>query len=108
MNVNIDTIQIVITAIIFLAVSVERGVEIFRPWLTKIKNADWQNVAKLGAAILLGFGLAFLLRLDILAMLGFTFPPVAGYAAIGLLASGGASMWHGILEWLKTIKGATA
>lgn len=104
MNINLETLYVVIVAIAFLAACVERGVELFRPLLLKVKDAEWQNVAKLGAAILLGFGLAFLIRLDVLAMLGFTFPPVAGYAAAGLLASGGASLWHSVLEWLKTIK----
>jgi predicted Co/Zn/Cd cation transporter (cation efflux family) len=104
MNIDLAMIQIVIAAIVMLAVAVERGVELFRPLLMKIKTVEWQNDAKLGAAILLGFGLSALLRLDILAMLGFTFPPLAGYAAAAFLASAGASPWHAILEWLKTIK----
>lgn len=104
MNINLQNVYIVLTIIAMLATAVERGVELLRPWLMRIKAADWQNVAKLGAAILIGFGLAFLIRLDVLAMLGFTFPAVAGYAFAGILASGGASAWHGVLEWLKTIK----
>ena len=100
---TLESIVVVLTAIALLAASIERGIELFRPFFNKIKNVDWQNVAKLGAAILLGFGLAFLIRLDILAMLGFTFAPIAGYITAGLLASAGASPWHALLEWLKTI-----
>lgn len=104
MNINLQSVYVVLTAIAMLAAVVERGVELFRPLLMRIKAAEWQNAAKLGAAILLGLGLAFLIRLDVLAMLGFTFPPAAGYAAAGILASTGASAWHAVLEWLKTIK----
>ncbi len=103
---TIQILIVVLTAIALLAASVERGIELFKPLLNQIKSPDWQNVAKLGAAILLGFGLAALIRLDILAMLGFTFAPVAGYLAAGILASAGASPWHAFLEWLKTIKNA--
>jgi len=104
MNINLESVYVVLTAIAMLAAAVERGVELLRPLLTRIKAADWQSVAKLSAAIVIGFGLSFLIRLDVLAMLGFAFPPAAGYAAAGVLASSGASAWHGVLEWLKTIK----
>jgi hypothetical protein len=104
MKITIEMVITVIGLIALLAATVERGVELFKPGLNKISDEEWRKVAKLGAAILLGFGLAFLVRLDVLALLGFTFHPVAGYVTAGILASAGASPWHAILEWLKTIK----
>lgn len=104
MDINLEMIKTAIAAVIMLAIAVERGVQLFKPLFLKITDENWQDVAKLGAAILLGFVLAFLIRVDTLTMLGFNFAPVAGYAVAGLLASGGASVWHDILEWLETIK----
>jgi hypothetical protein len=104
MKITLDLILSIVVLLAALSAVVERGVLLFRPLFLKIKDAEWQNVAKLGAAILLGFGLAFLVRLDVLAMLGFVFAPAAGYAITGILLSFGASFWHPILEWLKTIK----
>jgi len=104
MNINLENVKFVLVAIVMLATAVERGIELFRPWLLKIKVIEWQNVVKLGAAIVLGFCLSALIKLDVLAMLGLTYPPVAGYAAAGVLASAGASTWHAVLEWLKTIR----
>jgi hypothetical protein len=101
---TLETVIALVTVIGTLAVAVERGIELFRPLWVKITDELWQNVAKLAAAILLGFGVAALLGINPFAILGLPYPPVAGYAFAGFLASGGASSWHAILEWLKTIK----
>jgi hypothetical protein len=93
-----------LTAVALLAASVERGVELFRPLILKIKDVQIQGVVKIAAAALLGFGLSALLRIDVLAILGISFNPVVGYLAAGVLASAGASPWHAILEWLKQTK----
>lgn len=93
-----------VTVIAMLAAAVERGVELFRPLWLKITDQVWQNVAKLSAAIVLGTAVAALLNIDPFALLKLPYPPLAGWVFAGFLASGGASSWHAILEWLKTIK----
>jgi len=104
MEITLENVIAVVTVISLLAGFVERGVELFRPLWMKITVPVWQNTAKMGAAIILGFGLSFLLKLDPFAMLGLPIMPVWGYLFAGSLASSGASGWHAILEWLKTIK----
>lgn len=104
MNITLEMVIAVLTVIAMLATAVERGVELFRPLWNKIQNQDWQNWAKLGAAIVIGTMVAFLLRIDPFAMLGLPYPDYTGFIFAGFLASGGASGWHAILEWLKTIK----
>jgi hypothetical protein len=101
---TLETIGIVLTVVAMLAASVERGVELFRPLLMKINNLDVQNAAKIGVAVVLGILVAALLRLDILATVGISYSPWAGYVAAGVLASAGASPWHALLEWLKTLQ----
>lgn len=103
---TLDTVIALLTVVSMLATVVERGVELFRPLWVKVeaKSKDWANVAKLATAMLLGTGIAALLRIDIFAGIGVPQPPLYGYALAGILSSGGASMWHAILEWLKTIK----
>jgi hypothetical protein len=100
---TIENLTLVLTAVALLAASVERGIELFRPVIEKL-STSWQHVVKIGGAILIGFGLAALLRVDVLAMLGVSFYPVAGYLLAGVLASAGASPWHAVLEWLKQTK----
>ena len=102
---TIEMIQSVLVVLVFLALAVERGVELFRPLFSKIPEAGyWQATVKIAIAMTLGVFLSALLRLDILAMLGLTLAPAAGYVAAGVLASAGASPWHALLEWLKSIK----
>lgn len=104
MSITLEMVIAVITVIGMLAGAVERGVELFRPLWLKITDQVWQNSAKLAAAIVLGIAVAFLLKIDPLQMLGFAYPAWVGFVVAGFLASGGASGWHAILEWLKTIK----
>ena len=102
--INLESVLAVLTVVAFLAAAVERGVELFRPLLLKIIDENIQNAVKVAVAIVLGVALAALIRIDALAMLGITFNPWAGYVAAGVLASAGASPWHALLEWLKSIK----
>jgi hypothetical protein len=44
------------------------------------------------------------MKINPFAMLGLPYPEYTGWIFAGFLASGGASGWHAILEWLKTIK----
>lgn len=104
MSITLEMVIAVLTIIAMLATAVERGVELFRPLWVKITNQEWQNVAKLAAAIVLGCGVAFLLKINPFVMLGLPYPEYTGWIFAGFLASGGASGWHAILEWLKTIK----
>ena len=102
---TIEMIQSVLVVLVFLALAVERGVELFRPIFSKIPEVTyWQATVKISISILLGVFVSALLRLDILAMLGLSLSPAAGYVAAGVLASAGASPWHALLEWLKSIK----
>lgn len=101
---TLETVIALVTVIGTLAVAVERGVELFRPLWLKIQDPEWQNVAKLCAAIVLGSAVAALINVNVFAILSMPYPPIAGFIFAGLLASGGASSWHAILEWLKTIK----
>lgn len=104
MNITPEVLEGLITAVIILALSTERGIELVKPLFLKIADPNWQKVAKIGAASVLGFAVSALVKFDPLAQLGFNLSPWAGYAAAGLLASAGASPWHALLEWLKTIK----
>lgn len=102
---TLETLISVLAVLAALAAFVERGVELVKPILEKlIKDGAWLISAKVLLASLVGFGLAALLRIDPLAMIGVSVSPVIGYAAAGVLASAGASPFHAILEWLKTIK----
>lgn len=102
--ITIESIELALVAVITLAAMVERGVELVRPLILKIADIQAQNVVKIAAAVVIGFGTAALLQINVLGILGLAVPPVAGYAAAGVLASAGASPWHALLEWLKTIK----
>lgn len=104
-SVTSATLVAAITVLIVLAGMVERGVEILKVPVEKIlKDEAWRRASKITLAILLGFGLSALLRLDVISALGIQGVPfVAGYAVTGVMASFGASFWHPILEWLKTI-----
>lgn len=108
MNITLETIEAAVAIVIFVALAVERGVAIARPLTLKIKDLEWQASAKIVLAIVLGILVAALLRLDFLTTVGIPlFGAWAGYVAAGVLASAGASPWHALLEWLKTLKNDT-
>ena len=105
MEITFQSIGVALAAVAIVAAAVERGVELFRPLWNKIKNTDIQNTAKIGAALLLGFFVASVTKIDFFAMLGLSgLAPLAGYVAVAVLASAGASPWHALLEWLKTLR----
>ncbi len=100
----LDKIVAVVATLATLSVIVERGLELVKPLFLKIKDENWQKSAKIAAATLVGFGLAAVLKYDALAQFGLSVPAWVGFLATGAAISGGSSVWHPILEWLKTIK----
>jgi hypothetical protein len=102
---DIESLVAVFAVLLTIALAAERLIEIFKPIIEKIQDPNWLTSAKVGAAVLVGFGLAALFRFDMLARLSVTGTlPVVGYAAAGLVASVGSSTLHALLEWLKTLQ----
>ena len=103
-QITLEMALVAVGIVFAVATMVERGIELVRPLLEKIKNESWLKSAKVGAAVIVGFVLCYFLKLDAMSAFGFSLPPIAGYAVTAALASAGASPWHALLEWLKTIK----
>jgi len=98
-----ETLALALGTLLVLAGAVERAVAFFKPLTDKVV-VEWQPSVKIGAAVLLGFGLAALWRCDFLAAVGVPTLPVLGYLASGFLVSLGAATLHSILGVLQMLK----
>lgn len=98
-----ETLTFALGILLVLSGAVERAVEMLKPLITKVAD-EWQTTVKIGAAVLLGFGLAALWRFDFLAAVGVPTLPVLGYLASGFMVSLGASVIHPILGILQMLK----
>lgn len=87
--------------IIVLAIIVERVVEIVK---SLIKEGKVNKSVVL--SVLIGVGLAFTTRLDLLALLGIeAFIPYVGTTLTGVFLSGGSNYLHDFIEQIGSILG---
>ncbi len=107
MGITVDVLIAIFTILATISLGAERLIEIFKPLIDKIAAA-WQASVKIGAAILIGFGLSALFRFDLLKEMSVSGSlPIVGYLLSGLIASTGSTVINRFREWLKTLKSNT-